>query len=156
MKTINLTRGYKTIIDDVDFEKVSNHKWHVFGTHKYAGRDIVVDGKSKKLLLHRFIMNPKDGMEVDHINGDKLDNRRSNLRIATHRQNCSNHPGYGEYKGVHEVKNRPLKKRFCTRIMVDGKNLYIGYFKTLEEAKAAYDSAAMTLYGEFARTNFEY
>jgi hypothetical protein len=153
---IKLTQGKVAIVDKEDFNSLNKHKWHIFGPKKYAGRDIVKNGKKRKILMHRFIMGEPFEKEVDHINGDVLDNRKENLRICTHQQNCSNHPGYGDYKGVTKVTNRFLEKPYCTRIMVEGKNLYIGYFQTLEEAKAAYDSAAMVLFGEFAKTNFDF
>ena len=84
-KRIKLTKGMSTIVDDDDFESVNQYKWY-FSSTGYAERR---HGKGK-LLLHRFIMNPKNDLQVDHINGNRLDNSRSNLRLATRTENARN------------------------------------------------------------------
>lgn len=150
MKHIPLTKNKVAIIDDVDFENVSKFKWHCFSQKGYVGRDSSRTEGKKKILLHRFIMNPPESMEVDHINGDVLDNRRCNLRICTHMQNCSNHKGYSNHKGVYKIKNRPLKKPYIAQIMVNGKHIHVGYFKSLEEAVVARNYTARKLLGDFA------
>ncbi len=158
MKMIPLSKGMFTVVDDEDYERLSKHKWLYL--HRAAARaDYFYDehGESKQnwIHMHREIVSCPVGMEVDHINRMPLDNRKSNLRVCTHQENSFNHPGYGN-KGVHKITNRPLAKPYMSRITHSGKNLHLGYFETLEEAMAAYDSAAMELFGDFAKTNFEY
>ena len=162
MIEIQLTKGKKTIIDDDDYPKVSKHKWyaqnyaHVGYLPCYHAR---TDINRKKILMHRFILNPKPNENIDHINGNGLDNRKDNLRIATVQQNgCNRKKDTGhkkdacssQYKGVTKRKN----DRWETTIRMQGKYIYLGCFKTEEEAGRAYDSEAKKLFGEFARLNF--
>jgi hypothetical protein len=105
--------------------------------------------------LHRIVWSMlkgeiPQGMEIDHINGNTLDNRIENLRVATRSQNVRNSVGcskLGLPKGV-----RINKRRFCARIMCDRKYYHLGSFKTIEEASNAYNEAAKRLHGEFARS----
>lgn len=87
-KEIPLTRGYVAIVDDQDFDRLSQYKWQYSkrATSHYATTDI----GHKKIYMHRMIMDAPDDMTVDHINGDGLDCRRVNMRLATHRQNVIN------------------------------------------------------------------
>jgi hypothetical protein len=101
--------------------------------------------------LHRLIMKPKPSEQVDHINGDRLDNRRENLRIATNQQNqMARHKSISKsgYKGVHKNGNR-----WRAIIKKDGKTIHLGYYDTPEEASMAYDKMAKDIFGEFAVTN---
>ena len=150
---IPLTKGRFAIIDQDDFELVSKYNWHVFAQKGYAGTDLPRKDGKKKLLMHRLIMNPPDKMEIDHINGNVLDNRKKNLRICTHQQNCSNHRGYKKLKGVGKVKDRPLKKPYYASIMVNYKRIHLGYFATEIEAAKAYNKGATKYFGEFAKLN---
>lgn len=147
---VALTKGLCATVDKEDFAKVNKFKWHVFAQKGYAGRDERKGGNKRKILMHRFILNAPKGLEVDHINGNPLDNRKSNLRLCTHQQNCSNHKGYSKHKGVYKIKNRPLNNPYVAQIMVDGKHVHIGYFRTLEEAMKARDKKAKEILGPFA------
>ncbi len=94
MKYVPLKNGQSFIVDDEDFEKVSEYSWHFFGAG-YIGRSKHLGyfngkQKNKMLYLHRFLTDAPDGQEVDHINGDRLDNRKSNLRFSTRSQNNAN------------------------------------------------------------------
>ena len=108
----------------------------------------------KTMYLHRFIMCPEDGFDVDHISGDCLDNRVENLRICTRKQNLANNRsarGIVGFRGVtldnrHERRDRPFLAR------VSGKN--VGRYATAEEAARAYDFHAKLVYGEYAKMNF--
>ena len=162
MKAIKLIRGKKAIIDDEDFEQVSKQKWCALydGHNWYAFRNKVIQNKPYKQItesLHRFLLMPNKGQEVDHINGDTLDNRRCNLRVCTHAENTHNSrkPKTGltsKYKGVDWYN--PGKK-FRARIHVYRvKRKSLGYFKDEIKAALAYDAAALKYYGEFARLNF--
>lgn len=89
MKEIPLTKGYKTIVDDEDYDFLMRWRWHAVIAHSvYAERcERPRGGKIKHIMMHRVINNTPDGMETDHINGNGLDNRRSNLRSVTKNQN---------------------------------------------------------------------
>ena len=151
---IPLTQGKFALVDKQDFKRINQYKWHIFSQKGYAVRDKVVNGKKKKISMHRYIMKPPKEMEVDHINGNVLDNRRKNLRICTHQQNCSNRKGINKLRGFTKRKDKFLKKPYCARIMVNYKNLYLGYYATPEEAAKTYDKAAKKYFGEFAQLNF--
>jgi len=155
MKMIKLTRGHSTMVDDEDFELVSKSKW-------YCGNGYAVrEHKGKMLLLHRFLMGlaPGDGIHVDHINGNPLDNRRVNLRVCSNAENIRNRRKNANstsgYKGVCLDKRSNGKTPWRARVKNDGKIHHIGYFATAEAAALAYDTAARELHGEFALLNFE-
>lgn len=145
---VPLTRGMVALIDGDDADRVLAYPWYAASCdgQYYATNDTAG-------LLHRFLMEPKPGMLVDHINGDKLDNRRCNLRIATPSQNAMNsakrRTSKGKYRGV--SKNGPGWSAMLTK---DYKSHYLGTFRTPEEAAKAYDEMARILHGEFAVLNF--
>lgn len=147
---IPLTRGKFAIIDDEDAERVNQFTWF-FGPQGYAARQGERDGDKRTLIhLHRVIMNAPATMQVDHINGDTLDNRKSNLRLCTHAENVINRPGRpgeSKYKGVSLDKRRG---RWYARHAKQ----HIGSFATEEEAAQAYDEFVKDKYGEFAWLNF--
>lgn len=150
MKKIPLTQGFEAIVDDEDYESLSRFKWYAlkFRKYIYATRN----PRSGRIYMHRVIMGEPSLLEVDHINGDGLNNLRSNLRYATRSENQRNR-GVPEnnttgYKGVHRLKNR-----WVARIYVNGQRLHLGNFQNLEDAGRAYDSAAKRYFGEFARIN---
>jgi len=155
MKEIPLTQSKIAIVDDDMFEELSKHKWYFEG--RYAARISSLHlGKQKLIRMHRTICSTPDGMETDHINGDKLDNRRENLRICTRAENSRNkrkraHNTSG-YKGVYWYKQ---DKKWEAQIEIEGKNIHLGYFEDLLNAARAYDAAAIKLHGSFARTNFQ-
>ena len=151
-KTVPLSGGKVALIDEDDFGIVSPYKWYL--TEKgYAGSTKVVDRKTLNLRMHRMIMGlcKGDKREVDHINGNKLDNRRQNLRICTRRENNFNMPlqssNKSGYKGVHQHKR---DGKWEAMISVGGKRYWLGRFNTAEEAYAKYCEAAPRLHGEFA------
>lgn len=98
---------------------------------------------NKVVSLHRFITKAKRGDSVDHINGNKLDNRLENLRVCTHKQNMANR----KHKGVYFLKQ---KKRFIARVKTNGKHTYVGSFKLEEDAIKAYQKAHAELFKEFS------
>lgn len=152
------------MIDDEDLEAVSRHKWHMVDTkgnnHEYARTSIKQpDGRLRKVRLHRFLMQPPSDMVIDHINGNGLDNRRSNLRICTHSQNTMNQKAQvgrsSKYRGVFRHKT-PNKKwdRWRANVQTKGKRFDVGLFVEEEDAARAYDKKAREIFGEFARLNF--
>ena len=150
-KEIKLTQGKVAIVDDEDFEYLSHWKWHIIG--EYAGRSSQrnVEGKRMAILMHRIILKPPDGMDTDHINHNKLDNRKCNLRICTRSQNVAN--GFTRsdnktgIKGVHWHKG---VNKWIAEICINGKNQHIGVYKNKDDAANAYTIKAKELFGEFA------
>lgn len=153
---VPLSRGLSAVIDDADAEAVLSMCWHA-NPHRNtwsAVHSLCVRGSRKTLFLHRFLMRPPAGLWVDHINGDGLDNRRSNLRVCTRQENSRNRNANGQsrqpFKGI-----EPRDLRWVARINVNGRRIYCGAtYATPEEAARAYDRAALEHYGEFARLNF--
>ncbi len=142
------------IVDAEDYDRLSVHIWHLEG--RYAERRpkrTIYRVQSAMVRMHRAVMDPPHGMQVDHINGDKLDNRKSNLRVCTASQNKMNigarkHNKLG-LKGVSRPSNGSYG--YVANICRDGKQVRVGRFQTKEEAHAAYVNAAIELHGEFAR-----
>lgn len=156
MNHIELSRGYVSLIDESDYPELSKTKWSYNGCG-YAVRAIwnPIKKKSRFILLHRQIMNPVKGQDVDHINGNKLDNRRSNLRLCSRSQNKANvglkKTNTSGFKGVSYFKGT---SRWRARIKVNYKAKHLGFFLDKESAAKAYDAAAILHFGEFAQTNF--
>jgi hypothetical protein len=160
-RRIPLTRGKYALVDPADFAPLSEYKWHMVdarGTF-YAVRSSGKRGRQKRVIIkmHREILKVPDGMFVDHINHNGLDNRRANLRPATQAQNARNRrkvhrDGYhSNYKGLTWYKRQ---NRWAVRVMVDNKSKFIGYFDNELDAARAYDEAARKYHGDFASLNF--
>ena len=152
MKTIPLTQEQFAIVDDEDFDWLNKFKWCAEKNKNtfYAAR-----GRNKKrVLMHREILNPLPKMQIDHRNGNGLDNRRYNLRVCTDSENKFNQTKRGclfRYKGV---RLAPKSRRWEARIQFNKKRLSLGLFIIEIDAALAYDKKAKELFGEFARTNF--
>jgi len=153
MKLIELNKGMHAKVDDDDFDRISSVKWSVskHGNCYYANRGFMENGKLRSVQMHQEILNFPDGVDIDHINGDALDNQKCNLRICSHQQNTFNRrPNKSTdtgYKDIHFVQKT---HQFTVCITKDSKKKHIGNFKTLSEAVVAYNDAADTLHGEFA------
>jgi hypothetical protein len=150
MKRILLTQNKKAIIDDEDFEKVNQLKWHFDG--RYAANK-----NKKKIYLHRFILNLPSNIKIDHKDLNKLNCQRFNLRIANAQQNGVNRGlnknNMSGYKGVYFHKQKKYKKPWVATIKVNYKSIYLGMFKTPKQAACAYNSAALFYFGNFAFLN---
>ena len=154
MKEIPLTRGKVALVDDEDYERVSKFKWHCT-SEGYAATTLPrLNGHRKTVWMHRYIMNAPDGIEVDHVRSGGLDNRRENLRLASHTQNTMNRPSdrgsLSRYKGVSFFKDG---KKWHAEIQAHGKRIYLGRFISEIDAAIAYNEAAKKHHGEFAVLN---
>lgn len=148
---VTLTRGKIAIIDLADVHLIDHCNWH-FSGGGYAETNVrQADGTFKMAKMHRVLMKTPPDMEVDHINGNCIDNRRgSNLRNCTHAQNMANvrirKDNTSGFKGVY-----PNKGKWKAQIRVDGQAIYLGTYATPAEAYAVYLAAAEKHFGEFAR-----
>lgn len=155
--SIPLSRGLVAIVDAADVPFLSQWSWYAVpasdGSTFYAARsNNRADGQKRQLRMQNALMQPEAGFVVDHVNRNGLDNRRSNLRIASHRQNMANRRfkvGVSGFRGVHR-----WGKRWSANVSVDGTPTVVGVFDTALEAARAYDAAAKTAYGAFAVLNF--
>jgi len=158
---IRARAGHLFPIDAEDLPKISGYKWSVSsdgGDRMYVSTRI----EGKKIYLHRFLLEAPHDQWVDHRNGDPLDNRKANLRLATHQQNMFNRrkshtfkgkPTASTFKGVSWDKSRG---RYKAQIKKDRVNHYLGRFKDERSAAMAYYRAAQEMFGEFAHTNLIY
>lgn len=154
MRGIKLTQEKTALVDDVDYEELNKYRWHAYFNHGnwYAKRNVIrSDGKRGAEHMHQNIMHPPMGMQVDHINGNGLDNRRINLRLcdyAINQQNLHRIRGKSKYQGVGKDRNR-----WRSYIIVNGKYLHLGCFTTERMAAVAYNIAALIHYGSDAKIN---
>jgi len=156
---IRTRAGHPFLIDAEDWPTISEVKWSVSsdgGDRMYVSTRI----KGEKIYLHRALIEAPNGKRVDHRNGDPLDNRKANLRLATHQENMFNcgkrcrykgKPTASSYKGVTWDKSCG---RYKAQIMKSGINHNLGYFHDPRKAALAYDHAALEMFGEYAQPNF--
>ncbi len=157
MKTIQLTQGKETILDDIDYELVSLFKWqaHKDGKTFYASSSITVNGVKYHIHLHKLILVVPEDMRVDHRNRNGLDNRRQNLRPCTHAQNLLNRPANkntsSKHKNVHWRKD--ISRWQVSITISQGKRKYLGCYKNEATAAQAYNDAVIKYHGEFIYLN---
>lgn len=158
MKEIQLTQGKVALVDDDDYEWLSQYKWYYMsrGKHSNSPGYAARHSSKKTIYMHLAIMNAPNGIEVDHRFGDSLDNQKENLRFCTDAENSKNKhkrtESQSKYKGLCRPKNR---NKWQVQVYVNGKKHHVGMFDDEIEAAKAYDAAARQYYGEFAATNFE-
>jgi hypothetical protein len=149
VKRIPVGSGLYAYVDAADYELVSRYKWNVYGAG-YAGTHV----KGKFILMHRMIMKPPKGKVVDHIDGNPLNNCRSNLRVCTPPENVRNcakrRNAASRYKCVGYDKKRG---KWFSRFRFKRKHIWLGFFDEEVEAARAYDLKAVQFFGEFARPN---
>lgn len=149
MKLFPIRGGHFAKVDDADYEALSSVKWRM------SGYGCAVTGV-KSQSMHRHLMSPPAGMDIDHIDGDRLNNQRSNLRICTRSQNIQNSrprnckTKTSQFKGVNWIATNA---RWRSRIKANGQQIPLGCYRTEIEAAQAYDRAALHYFGEFARIN---
>jgi hypothetical protein len=161
MKQLRLQNGSVALVDDEDYEELSKFKWYADQRSRSCyirrlERNNTPEGPRQRCVyLHRQIMQPPPGMDVDHINSDATDNRRENLRICTRSQNNQNArrrvDSNQSYKGVWITQNG----KYASRIYDGGKKVHIGVYDNEVSAAEAYDRKAKELFGAYAKLNFE-
>jgi hypothetical protein len=152
---IPLTQGHVALINGPDWDLVEPYRWsaHINRRKPYALARKQIGKLVTRVQMHRLIMSPAKGEMVDHINGNTLDNRRSNLRIVSAQTNAANmHASWGSsnYKGVYfDVR----LQKWVASIRKSGVHMHIGVFGDEDDAAIAYDRKAIEVFGEHARTN---
>ena len=160
-KEIKLTQGKATLVDDADFEWLNQWNWttsNVEDKHYAIRNDYKSKGRNNLVRMHRVIMGDRcKGLDVDHIDGDGLNNQRSNLRACTRAENLRNRRkpkmNKEKYMGIQTYKGK-RKTTYRAIIGHNGKVYHLGMFPTPEDAARKYDEKAREFFGEFARTNF--
>lgn len=164
MKLIPLKNHYEFMyVDDEDYEELSKHTWHL-ANYNYAARPLTGES-GKRVYTHRYVMglNENDGLMLDHIDMNKLNNQKNNLRISNKALNSANRGKQkgeytSKYKGVclMKYKNGKLRKEPAWRayIVVGDRQKSLGVFSNETDAAKAYDKAALKHFGEHARFNF--
>ena len=151
---VTLTKGHTAVIDAADIPLVEGRNWFAFETPRtvYAACTDILDGKRRTRLMHRTIMDAPDGLDVDHIDSDGLNNSRSNLRLATRSENMQNQrPHSDNASGLKGASWDKQNGKWVAKIMLRGRRRHLGYYATPEAAHAAYAAASAELHGEFGR-----
>ena len=152
-------KGKVVLIDDEDWNKVKGYRWTIDKQKNlyYVTATLYINGNKETVRMHRVITgcNKGDGLIVDHINHNTLDNRKTNLRVCDIAENTRNQQKHknslNPYKGIKYSKR---DKKWIARIQYNKKRIYVGCNKDPIEAAKAYDRKAIELHGEFAYTNF--
>jgi hypothetical protein len=154
---IPVGHGEHVLVDDDDVDKALTFSW-ALNDKGYAVATYRESGKKRHVRLHRLVLDFPRGMQVDHVDGNRRDNRKRNLRVASHGENLRNRGGHkrngvktSRYKGVHFSRER---RRWVAGIGVDGRRVPLGRFTCEVQAARAYDEAARKHHGSFAFLNF--
>ncbi len=151
---VPLTRGLFCEIDESDYHLICNHKWHAIKDHSIKYADKYYAANRQLGSMHRHILGITDvRIMIDHRDGDGLNNRRSNLRECTHKQNMQNRKqrfGSSKYKGVSWSKPN---KKWKSKYQLDRQEVFLGYFDSEVDAAIAYNAAVSIAFGEFALMN---
>jgi len=147
---VPLAGGQEAIIDAEDAELVEKYNWCLTRGYVVTGR-LASSGKQRLLYLHRLVMGEPEGKAVDHRKGNKLDNRKVFLRVATTSQNsCNRGPQANNTSGHKGVYWNKSSRKWVAQIVCDGRHIYLGQFIALEDAAQAYKEAALKHHKEFA------
>ena len=154
MQKISLTKGLITIVDDEDFIALSVFKWCVTNRMGkfYAVRRPPGQRGGNLIAMHRWIMKAPKGLDVDHINGDSLDNRRTNLRVCTHRDNLRNRRGPTRISttGIRGVGWDKSRNKFTVKLKLGDRTKFLGRFDELSLATKTANEARVKYFGEYA------
>lgn len=154
MKEIFLTKGKIAIVDDGDYDNLVHHEWSAYSNGYGWYARATINGKT--VTMHRFVLDYYGTLETDHINGNGLDNRRNNLRLATTAENQFNRgPQKNNASGCKGIDWYPRHQAWRARIQAYKRPIFLGYYPSLNDAASAYREAAAKFHGEFARTNSE-
>lgn len=149
-RTIQLTQGQVAIVDNDDYEWINQWKWY-YRRVSYTGYAV---RRSKRIYMHRVVLNAPPDMEVDHVDGDGLNNCKCNLRLCTHSENLYNSKKRkrcsSKYKGVSWYARC---RKWRAYIAPNGRHHHLGYFDSEKDAATAYDNAATKFFGDFAWLN---
>ncbi len=155
MQIISLTKDQVALVDDDDFERLSQYEWAAIKSstsHTYYAT--TYGGAGRALSMHRLIMDAPDGVQVDHKDGNGLNNTKANLRFATHAENMRNRRLSRSNKvGLKGVSRQKNAATFRAQIKFEGVRHHLGNFRDAQDAARAYNKAALRLHGEFARIN---
>jgi hypothetical protein len=151
-----INKAMSALVDIADYRNIKDYKWHIVkkGNTFYARWDKRNDFRHIVIFMHHLILGDKEGLYIDHINGNGLDNRRCNLRHCSHKQNMANRYGNSnsssKYKGVSWHKD---KEMWCAYIFENNKLNHLGYFINEHEASLEYNKNAERVFREFAKLN---
>jgi hypothetical protein len=158
MKEIKLTQGKVAIVDDDDYERLSQFKWHARKREKtyYAMRSLPIgNGKYLRVRMHRDILNVSEDTQIDHIDRNGLNNQKSNLRPCDHAENQWNTDApITNTSGVKGVSWDKTNRKWLVQLHCRNKKIHLGRHPDKEEAVKIYDNAAKEHFGEFARPNY--
>ena len=151
MKEIKLVNNKGIVlVDDKDYETLSHHKWYLLNSKNKKYAITSIDSLTK--LMHRIIMKEPKDLQIDHIDGNGLNNKKENLRIVTSSQNNMNRSKFknsiSKFKGVQFENNK-----WRSRIRLNKKLYHLGMFENEIDAAKAYNKAAKKLFGEYAKLN---
>ena len=144
-----------TYIDDSDYKQVKDYSWRVKKDKRPDKYYVYAKIGKKTVYMHRFLLNPPHGTEVDHIDNNPLHNQRSNIRVCTHAENLRNYTKTktkttSKYKGVYYHKRVGA---WCAKIKVNGKQLCLGYHAIERDAAMEYNMKAIEVFGKYANLN---
>lgn len=157
MKELKISKGYFALVDDEDYEFLSNFKWsanvqrHTVYAKKSAYRKKnMLTSNTNEIMLHRMILKPKNGEVVDHIDGNGLNNQKVNLRLCKQSENLRNKKHYkNNSSGVKGVYFNKQANKWIAQIGFNKKMIYLGSFINKHEAAQAYKEKSQKLFGEF-------
>lgn len=158
MKHIDVGNGLISMIDDIDYDMISCYNWSSYkskttGTYIPITR-IVKNGKWATIRMHSLIVGDVDKYDVDHINHNTLDNRRSNLRLCSRSENLMNRRMFrNNISGYKGVSFNTQHNKWMAKVVFNKHQYFCGYFDNPEDASVAYDNKLITLCNEFALTN---
>lgn len=144
MKEIQLTQGKAALVDDEDFEYLNQWKWYAHRNGKifYAERGQRINGSQTTIKMHHVVLSkPPKGFEIDHRNGNGLDNQWYNLRFVTHRKNCQNRKNQNTISWLPGIYRQKDGKKWIAMIQIKGIRKYLGSFMSELEAFNAYKQA---------------